>query len=111
MLDMVIGHVVVDNTTAGKGLLADPGFEKLQNEVHRFVHDKLTIETPVSWIHFRKVLQLRTLRRGSQSYSSMKCTALLNSAMYLVMKFLALFYSTMILESSCSILKLKALSR
>ena len=60
---MVIGHVVVDNTTAGKGLLADPGFEKLQNEVHRFVHDKLTIETPVSWIHFRKVLQLHTKKR------------------------------------------------
>ena len=37
--------------------MADSGFAKLQNEVHRFVkYDKLTIETPVSWIHFRKVL-------------------------------------------------------
>ena len=61
--DMVIGRVVVDNTTAGKGPQADPGFQTLQNEVHRFVHDKLTIETPVSWIHFRKVLQLRTKKR------------------------------------------------
>ena len=43
--------------------LADSGFAKLQNEVHRFVHDKLTIETPVSWVHFRKVLQLRTKKR------------------------------------------------
>ena len=60
--NMVIGREVVDNTTAGSRL-ADSGFEKLQNEVHRFVHDKLTIETPVSWIHFRKVLQLHTKKR------------------------------------------------
>ena len=61
--NMVIGREVVDNTTAGKGPMADSGFAKLQNEVHRFVHDKLTIETPVSWIHFRKVLQLHTKKR------------------------------------------------
>ena len=61
--NMVIGREVVDNTTAGKGSLADSGFEKLQNEIHHFVHDKLTIETPVSWIHFRKVLQLHTKKR------------------------------------------------
>ena len=56
--DMVLGGVVVDNTTAGMGLLADPGFKKIRQIVYSFVHDKLTINAPVSWIHFRKVLQV-----------------------------------------------------
>ena len=56
--DMVLGGVVVDNTTAGMGPQADSGFTKIQEIIYNFVHDKLTIETPVSWIHFRKVLQL-----------------------------------------------------
>ena len=55
--DMVLGSVVVDNTTAGTSK-ADSGFKEIQEKVFSFVHDKLTIETPVSWIHFRKVLQL-----------------------------------------------------
>ena len=55
--DMVIGTVVLDNTTAGKSN-ADPGFHEIQETVYRFVRDKLTIETPVNWIHFHKVLQL-----------------------------------------------------
>ena len=55
--DMVIGTVVLDNTTAGKSN-ADPGFQEIQETVYSFVRDKLTIETPVNWIHFRKVLQL-----------------------------------------------------
>ena len=56
--DMVLGGVVVDNTTAGMGPQADSGFKNIQEIVYSFVHDKLTIEIPVSWIHFRKVLQL-----------------------------------------------------
>ena len=55
--DMVLDTVVLDNTTAGTSK-ADSGFKKIQEIVYSFVHDKLTIETPVSWIHFRKVLQL-----------------------------------------------------
>ena len=57
--DMVIGTVVLDNTTAGTSK-PDPGFQEIQKTVYSFVRDKLTIETPVNWIHFRKVLQLRT---------------------------------------------------
>ena len=56
--DMVLGAVVVNNTTAGTGPQTDAGFKEIQEKVYSFVHDKLTIETPVSWIHFRKVLQL-----------------------------------------------------
>ena len=57
--DMVIGTVVLVNTTAGKSK-PDPGFQEIQETVYSFVRDKLTIETPVNWIHFRKVLQLHT---------------------------------------------------
>ena len=56
--DMVLGGIVVDNTTAGLDPQADSGYDKLREIIYSFVHDKLTIETPVSWIHFRKVLQL-----------------------------------------------------
>ena len=57
--DMVIGTVVLDITTAGTSN-ADPGFQEIQETVYSFVRDKLTIETPLNWIHFRKVLQLYT---------------------------------------------------
>ena len=57
--DMVIGTVVLDNTTAGTSK-PDPGFQEIQETVYSFVRDKLTIETPINWIHFRKVLQLHT---------------------------------------------------
>ena len=57
--DMVLGTVILNNTTAGTDK-ADFGFKEIQEIVYSFVHDKLTIETPVSWIHFRKVLQLHT---------------------------------------------------
>ena len=45
---------------------ADSGFKKIQEIIYNFVHDKLTIETPVSWIHFRKVLQLYIKRHKDQ---------------------------------------------
>ena len=56
--DMVLGAVVLNNISAGMGPLADSGFKEIQEIVYSFVRDKLTFETPVSWIHFRKVLQL-----------------------------------------------------
>ena len=61
--DMVLGAVVLNNTSAGMGPQADSGFKEIQEIVYSFVRDKLTIEIPVSWIHFRKVLQLHTKKR------------------------------------------------
>ena len=59
--DMILDSLIlVNNTTAGTGSKADRGFMKIQKLVYEFVHHKLTIETPVSWIHFRKVLKLHT---------------------------------------------------
>ena len=60
--DMVLSGMVVDNTTAGMGSQADSDFEKLRRTVYSFVQDKLSKEMPVSWVHFRKVLQLHTKR-------------------------------------------------
>ena len=54
---------MVDNTTAGKGALADSGFRELHKAIFTFVQEKLSTETPVSWVHFRKVLQLRTKKK------------------------------------------------
>ena len=58
--DMVLCGMVVDNTTAGMGSRADPVFEMLRRTVYSFVQDKLSEDMPVSWVHFRKVLQLHT---------------------------------------------------
>ena len=60
--DMVLCGMVVDNTTAGMGSRADPDFEELRRTVYSFVQDKLSEDMPVSWVHFRKVLQLHTKR-------------------------------------------------
>ena len=49
---------VVDNTTAGMGQSEDKEIKKLRDKIHGFVQDKLCMPTPVSWVQFRKVLQL-----------------------------------------------------
>ena len=61
--DMVLCGIVVDNTTAGKGSRADSDFEVLRRKVYSFVQDKLTEDMPVSWVHFRKVMQLHTRKQ------------------------------------------------
>ena len=60
--DMVLCGMVIDNTTAGMGFRADSDFEVLRRTVYNFVQDNLSEEMPVSWVHFRKVLQLHTKR-------------------------------------------------
>ena len=56
--DMILDMVMVDNTCAGKSDQTGSGFEELHHRITTFVKEKLTKETPISWIHFRKVLQL-----------------------------------------------------
>ena len=56
--NMVISGMVVDNTTAGMGEEEDKEIKKLRDNIHLFVQDKLCVATPVSWVQFRKVLQL-----------------------------------------------------
>ena len=48
---------VVDNTTAGtEG--EDETYRKLRNEIYDFTLKKLIVKTPISWVLFRKVLQM-----------------------------------------------------
>ena len=56
--DMILDMLMVDNTCAGKSDQTGSGFEELHHLIATFVEEKLTTETPISWIHLRKVLQL-----------------------------------------------------
>ena len=56
--DMILGRLMVDNTLAGQSDQTGSGFEELHQLITTFVEEKLTTETPISWIHFRKELQL-----------------------------------------------------
>ena len=48
---------VVDNTTAGQGINADPSFKEIRQRVHEFTSENLAVKTPVTWVLFRKVMQ------------------------------------------------------
>ena len=48
---------VVDNTTAGQGINADPSFKEIRQRVHEFTSKNLAVKTPVTWVLFRKVMQ------------------------------------------------------
>ena len=61
--DMILGRLMVDNTLAGQSDQTGSGFEELHQLITTFVEEKLTTETPISWIHFRKVLQLYTRKK------------------------------------------------
>ena len=49
---------IVDNTTAGKGKKEDETYEYLRKEIYEFASKKLIVKTPVTWVLFRKVLQV-----------------------------------------------------
>ena len=61
---------IIDNTTAGKGSLEDPGYKKILKRVHNFASKKIAkVDTPVSWVLFRKVMKIMV---KGQPYFSMK---------------------------------------
>lgn len=49
--------LIVDNTTAGSEN-EDNNFQLIRSEVNNFTLEKLIVKTPVSWILFRKVIQM-----------------------------------------------------
>ncbi|XP_019848970.1 PREDICTED: uncharacterized protein LOC109580360 [Amphimedon queenslandica] len=49
---------IVDNTTSGQGEAEDSSFGELREAVIKFTTEKLIVKTPVSWVLFRKVLQV-----------------------------------------------------
>ena len=50
--------VIVDNTSSGKGKDEDPSLRDLREAVVKFTQEALKKETPLSWILFRKVIQV-----------------------------------------------------
>ena len=54
--ELIIGVKLIDNTTAGLGDSEDSVFQEIRDETHNFVSKQLTVDTPLSWILFRKLL-------------------------------------------------------
>ena len=54
---LIEDSLIVDNSTSGKGKFEDPNFAKLRKAIYKFTSEKLIVETPVSWVLFRKVIQ------------------------------------------------------
>ncbi len=50
--------VIIDNTTSGTGDKEDPGYKRVREEISDITQSKLKKDTPLSWILFRKLLQL-----------------------------------------------------
>ena len=48
----------VDNTTAGMGDDEDRTYKELRETVHKFALNNFTVRTPVTWVLFRKVIQM-----------------------------------------------------
>ena len=50
--------LIIDNTSSGRGKNEDPNLGKIRRAICQFTHEKLIVKTPVSWVLFRKVIQL-----------------------------------------------------
>ena len=61
--------VIIDNTTSGTGDKEDPGYKRVREEISDITQSKLKKDTPLSWILFRKLLQL--LPEASQNIISL----------------------------------------
>ena len=57
-LKLVEDIAIVDNTSSGKGRAEDPSLGLLRKAVIDFTKNKLILTTPLSWVLFRKVLQV-----------------------------------------------------
>ena len=50
--------LIVDNTTSGQGEKEDNTYKYLRKEIDDFTSKKLNVRTPITWVLFRKVLQM-----------------------------------------------------
>ena len=58
--ELIDNILIIDNTTAGRGKEGeDPGFERIRESIFQFA-EKLVVKTPVSWVLFRKIIQMFT---------------------------------------------------
>ena len=56
--ELIKDTLIIDNTISGKGIDEDPNITILRRAICQFIHDKLIVKTPISWVLFRKVIQL-----------------------------------------------------
>ena len=66
--DILEETVFVNNRTAGMGAGEDPAITQIRNDCQRFI-SKLEVNTPLSWILFRKILKHIAGERPVISYS------------------------------------------
>ena len=55
---LIDNTLIIDNTTSGRGESEDPNLAKIRRTICQFTYDKLIVRTPVTWVLFRKVIQL-----------------------------------------------------
>ena len=72
--DILEGTVFVNNRTAGMGAREDPAITQIRNDCQKFV-SKLEVNTPLSWILFRKILKHIAGERPVISYSEAAAVA------------------------------------
>ena len=53
----LLNGVIVDNTTAGDGESEDPAFQIIRDIANKFAEKDLAIDTPITWVLFRKVFE------------------------------------------------------
>ena len=54
---LVSDTLIIDNTSSGKGESEDPNIEVVRSAIIDITRNKLIVETPISWVLFRKVLE------------------------------------------------------
>ena len=76
--ELIQSTYIVDNTTAGKGKEGeDPSYAKLRQEIYDFTANSLVVSTPVSWVLYRKIMQMFIkASKNIISYSEAKAIAI-----------------------------------
>ena len=72
--DVLTDITFVDNTTAGKGEMEDQAINVIRKACQKFV-SKLEVETPTSWVLFRKILSSIAGEHPVISYSNAEAVA------------------------------------
>ena len=54
---LISDTLIIDNTSSGKGESEDPNIDKMRSAIIDITTKKLIVQTPISWVLFRKVLE------------------------------------------------------
>jgi GTPase SAR1 family protein len=68
----LVDGVVVDNTTAGTEESEDPAFQVIRDIADKFARKDLVIDTPITWVLFRKVFERYSRGKPVVSLSEVK---------------------------------------